>query len=142
MAGLALHVEIKVASICQRQNEGSAEVGRLHQDIPKRCISVYDGQELPQDSFRMNEVQGGRSMSAAGGKDSGGLDVLTVEEVSMALRCSRAHVYNAIKGTLKGIPPLPSIAVGRRRLVRRQSLIDWLSLTESRVAMIRSSPSI
>jgi len=58
-------------------------------------------------------------------------DVLTAREVAMNLRCSKAQVYRLIKGEVDGIPPLPSIALGRRRVVRRSSLERWKSDNES-----------
>ena len=59
---------------------------------------------------------------------SGAPEVLTVEEVEVAdiLRCSDAHVYNAIHGKVKGVTPLPAVSMGRRKLVRRQTLDAWL----------------
>jgi len=39
-------------------------------------------------------------------------EVLTVAEVAQRLRCSKAHVCNAINGKVKGVTPLPAIAMG------------------------------
>ena len=69
-------------------------------------------------------------------------EVMTVLEVAQALRCSKAHVHNLIAGRVRGLNPLPSIHLGRRSLVRRETLIEWLERNESPVAMIRSSPNI
>ena len=69
-------------------------------------------------------------------------DVLTVSEVAFALRCSKAHVHNLIGGRVRGLAPLPAIHLGRRSLVRKASLREWLEINESRVGMIRSSPNI
>ncbi|HYK90595.1 MAG TPA: helix-turn-helix domain-containing protein [Acidobacteriota bacterium] len=54
-----------------------------------------------------------------------GNEILTVPEVAVELRCSKAHVYNAIAGKVRGISPLPAISMGRRRLVRRAALEQW-----------------
>ena len=56
--------------------------------------------------------------------------VLTVKEVAFELRCSKAHVHNLINGKVHGAPPLPSVSVGRRRLVRRESLQLWIEHNE------------
>jgi len=48
--------------------------------------------------------------------------ILTIPEVAAELRCSRAHVYNVIIGKVAGVSPLPAIAMGRRKLVRRSTL--------------------
>jgi hypothetical protein len=69
-------------------------------------------------------------------------EILTICEVAGALRCSKAHVHNLIGGRVRGLPPLPAIHLGRRSLVRKESLVEWLDSNETKVAMIRSSPNI
>lgn len=69
-------------------------------------------------------------------------EILTVSEVAADLRCSKAHVHNLIAGRVRGLPPLPAIHLGRRSLVRRESLNAWLQLNENGLAMIRSSPEV
>ncbi len=71
-------------------------------------------------------------------------DILTIEEVALALRCSKAHVYHLVAGKLLGVPPLPVIALGRRRLVRRSTLEDWKSATERVLpsGMLPASPEV
>jgi len=56
--------------------------------------------------------------------------ILTIPEVAADLRCSRAHVYNVIKGAVQGVSPLPAIAIGRRKLVRRSTLEQWKRANE------------
>lgn len=58
-------------------------------------------------------------------------DVLTIPEVAEHLRCSRAHVYNAINGKVQGVEPLPVIRLGRRKLVRRSTLETWKKANET-----------
>lgn len=58
------------------------------------------------------------------------------------LRCSKAHVHNLINGKVPGAQPLPCLHLGRRRLVRHESLLRWLKASESEVAMIHASPDI
>jgi excisionase family DNA binding protein len=53
-------------------------------------------------------------------------DILTIEEVARILRCSKAHVQNAIQGKLRGLPRLMHFAMGRRKLVRREWLQQWV----------------
>ena len=57
-------------------------------------------------------------------------EVLTVSEVATELRCSKAHVHNAINAKLAGVSPLPAIHMGRRKLVRRSALERWKRLNE------------
>lgn len=56
--------------------------------------------------------------------------IMTVGEVAAELRCSKAHVLNAINGKLRNVPPLPAISLGRRKLVRRPALKMWLEAIE------------
>jgi excisionase family DNA binding protein len=59
------------------------------------------------------------------------LGVLTVSEVASELRCSKAHVHNLINGKVSGARPLPSLRLGRRRLVLRTSFKAWLVTIEA-----------
>jgi len=62
---------------------------------------------------------------------AGGLtEILTAGEVARELRCSKAHVHNLINGKVPGALPLPAVTLGRRRLVRRASLNEWLRANE------------
>jgi hypothetical protein len=53
-------------------------------------------------------------------------DILTIGEVAEILRCSRSHVSNVMNGKVPGAPALPHFVMGRRKLVRREWLIEWL----------------
>lgn len=53
-------------------------------------------------------------------------DVLTMTEVHTILRCSKAHAYNLINGAVPGVPRLPAMEMGRRKVVRRGSLNQWM----------------
>ena len=57
--------------------------------------------------------------------------VLTIPEVAADLRCSRSHVYNILKNRVPGISPLPHIALGRKKLVRRAALEAWKRVNEN-----------
>ena len=61
---------------------------------------------------------------------SGPNPVLTVDEVATELRCSKAHVYKIIRGTVSGLSPLPALGLGRRRLIRRITLEQWVAANE------------
>jgi hypothetical protein len=56
--------------------------------------------------------------------------VLTVPEIARELRCSKAHVHNIILGKVPGVTPLPSLSMGRRRVVRRTSFDAWMEANE------------
>jgi hypothetical protein len=68
-------------------------------------------------------------------------DILTVSEVAVELRCSKAHVCKSINGLVQGVTPLPAISMGRRKLVRRSSLENWKRENERLPSGVRIIPS-
>jgi hypothetical protein len=70
----------------------------------------------------------------------GDFDLLTLAEVAKLLHCSKAHICNAVAGRLPGCPAIPAVSLGRRKLVRRASLLSWIENNEQNPATIRSSP--
>ena len=70
-------------------------------------------------------------------------EVLTTREGAQVLRCSKAHFCNLLNGKVAGLPPPPYIRLGRRRLVRKATLEQWIERVESttqRSAMLRIQP--
>jgi excisionase family DNA binding protein len=61
-------------------------------------------------------------------------EILTAAEVARELRVSKAHVHNLINGKVPGALPLPSITLGRRRVIRRASLNQWLRANEHTIS--------
>jgi excisionase family DNA binding protein len=61
-------------------------------------------------------------------------EILTTAEVARELRVSKAHIHNLIRGKVPGALPLPAITLGRRRLIRRASLNEWLRANEHTLA--------
>jgi helix-turn-helix protein len=59
--------------------------------------------------------------------------VLTIPESAKILRCSRVHVQNLLLGKVKGVPPLPHIPMGRRKLIRKESLEKWMAQAEAKL---------
>lgn len=58
--------------------------------------------------------------------------ILTIKDVAEVLRCSKTHVCNVMAGKVLGVPQLAHIALGRRKLVRREWLNQWLEASKSR----------
>ena len=58
-------------------------------------------------------------------------DLLTVAEVAALLHCSKAHICNVIAGRVPGCLPIPAVRLGRRMLVRRESLMHWIDQNEA-----------
>jgi len=57
-------------------------------------------------------------------------EVLTTREGALVLRCSKAHFCNLILGKVPGVPRLPSVRLGRRCLVRKATLMQWIEEVE------------
>lgn len=58
-------------------------------------------------------------------------DVLTVAEAARVLRCSKPHLANLLAGKVPGAPVLPFMPIGRRKLIRRASLFQWMEKAEA-----------
>jgi hypothetical protein len=57
-------------------------------------------------------------------------DLLTLADAAQLLHCSKAHVCKAVAGRIHGCAPIPCVSLGRRRLIRRESLWRWLEANE------------
>jgi excisionase family DNA binding protein len=69
--------------------------------------------------------------SHEGGQKHSFQHLLTLAEVARELRCSKAHVSKAIRGMVRHASQLPAIHLGRRRLVRRETLYEWIRSNEN-----------
>jgi hypothetical protein len=69
-------------------------------------------------------------------------DLLTLAEVAELLHCSKAHVCKAVAGRVPGCPAVPAVSLGRRKLVRRATLLSWIERNEQSATpvMIPVSP--
>ena len=56
--------------------------------------------------------------------------ILTMSEVANELRCSKAHLSHIVNGKVAGLPPLPVARIGRRIIIRREALTNWLWIVE------------
>ena len=68
--------------------------------------------------------------------------IFTVVEVATLLRCSKAHIHNLINGKVAGVAPLPAVCLGRRRLIRFESLVEWVEVNERSGAGVMIDPSL
>jgi|SoiMethySBSTD1v2_1073268.scaffolds.fasta_scaffold1698612_3 hypothetical protein len=60
------------------------------------------------------------------GVPRGSQKILTITEVAHELRCSKTHVSKMLNGKVAGLPKLNHVALGRRKLVRSEWLIEWI----------------
>ncbi len=78
----------------------------------------------------MNQLKlcSGKPEEAAPGDEK---KILTLREAAAFLNCSKAHLSHAINGRIAGIPILPHISIGRRKLILRSSLLEWMERIET-----------
>jgi hypothetical protein len=67
-------------------------------------------------------------------------DLLTMREVAAMLHISKAHACNLVAGKVRGCAPIPALHLGRRMLVRRESLLEWVGQNEHAGGNLESSP--
>ncbi len=53
-------------------------------------------------------------------------NILTIKEVAEILRCSKGHVQNVLVGRVRGVPRLAHLRMGRRKVVRKEWLDQWM----------------
>ncbi len=58
-------------------------------------------------------------------------EILTIEEVARILHCSKTHVSNVMNGKVPGVPKLTHLPLGRRKLVRRAWLEQWMEANKA-----------
>jgi hypothetical protein len=68
-------------------------------------------------------------------------DLLTLSEVAELLHVSKAHVSKAVAGLVHGCPAIPAVSLGRRKLVRRASLLSWIEHNEHAAANDNAVPA-
>ena len=59
-------------------------------------------------------------------------NILTISEVAGILRCSKTHAQNVIEGKVRGLPKLTHLSLGRRKVVRKEWLEQWMEANKSR----------
>jgi excisionase family DNA binding protein len=58
--------------------------------------------------------------------DSATVDLLSLTEASEILHVSKSHLSNIVAGRVRGCNAIPAIRLGRRMLIRRESLLSWI----------------
>ena len=56
--------------------------------------------------------------------------LLTLGEAAQLLRVSKAHLSNIVNRKVPSLPPPPVMRIGRRLLLRRDALMQWLKTVE------------
>ena len=58
--------------------------------------------------------------------------VFTLKQAAAYLQVSKAHLCNVINGKVYGVPPVRSFRLGRRVLLKRQWIDEWLEATATK----------
>lgn len=67
-------------------------------------------------------------------------EFLTLPEVAQTLHCSKAHISNLLSGRVRQCTPLPCVRLGRRILIRKESLRLWIEQNEAAGGNLEASP--
>jgi hypothetical protein len=62
------------------------------------------------------------------------LEVMTLKQAAAYLRISKAHLSNVLGGKVAGVPPCRSFRLGRRILMKREWIDQWLESTHETAA--------
>ena len=57
-------------------------------------------------------------------------DLLTLADAAELLHCSKTHIGKAVRGRVSGCSPIPAVSLGRRKLIRRETLRQWIEGNE------------
>jgi excisionase family DNA binding protein len=55
--------------------------------------------------------------------------VLSLTQAAAYLQVSKAHLSNVINGKVRGVPPVRFFRLGRRILIKREWVEEWLDTT-------------
>ena len=70
-------------------------------------------------------------------------EVLTIADAAKELRCSKAQLAKVLNGQLPGVPDLPHLRLGRRKLIRRKMLYQWMAEVErAQSGMLSALPEV
>jgi hypothetical protein len=58
-------------------------------------------------------------------------NILTIKELANILRCSKTHALNVLEGKVRGLPKLTHLSIGRRKVVRKDWLDQWMEANKS-----------
>ena len=56
--------------------------------------------------------------------------VLSLKQAASYLQVSKAHLSNLINGKVPGLTPMRSFRLGRRVLIKREWIDQWLELSQ------------
>ncbi len=88
---------------------------------------------LNPPQWQPSEVTNRRSDALRnGGTVENTSNILTIKEVATILRCSKAHALNVIDGKVRGLPKLTHLSLGRRKVVRKDWLDQWMEANKTR----------
>jgi excisionase family DNA binding protein len=61
--------------------------------------------------------------------------LLKLGEAADYLHVSKAHLSNILNGKVAGVPPIRSLRAGRRILIRREWIDEWIEATSRKAAV-------
>jgi len=125
----------------RKLNEGHKEdvthAIQLLQMLPKAFLISSDGEQQgctrfafrPNPSFQPSTYEE-RIVHVLEGTVSVKEPEDRLADAAVLLHCSKAHICKAVSGRVPECPPIPAVSLGRRKLIRRESLRQWIEANE------------
>lgn len=57
--------------------------------------------------------------------------IFDIQAAANYLTCSKSHVSNILNGKVANVPPIPHVSAGRKKLIRRAAIDEWIKAQES-----------
>lgn len=73
-------------------------------------------------------------MMSAGNQAFGNREIMDIKAAANYLGVSRSHLSHILAGKVAGVPAIPHVRAGRRALIRRVVIDQWLLEQEHGVA--------
>ena len=61
--------------------------------------------------------------------------VMSLKDAAAYLQVSKAHLSNVLNGKVAGVPPLRTVRAGRRVLIKREWIEEWLERGSRKAAV-------
>ena len=58
-------------------------------------------------------------------------EIFDVQKAAEYLSCSKSHLSNILNGKVANVPPIPHVPAGRKKLIRRAAIDEWIKAQEA-----------
>ena len=83
---------------------------------------------------RIDEIETEDGTMSAGNQAFGNREIMDIKAAANYLGVSRSHLSHILAGKVAGVPTIPHVRAGRRALIRRVVIDQWLLEQEHGIA--------